>query len=283
MDKLEQAAIVDVERLNIDNVNVASAGSKDHFIQNLNALTPLLTVLITAISVVFTFCFQLLQTKATSEDKQDVAWRAALDKVTSDEKSADIAAFEVQTFAENPRYRAQARTIEATLLPILPDKYEFDAAFFLLLKDTDKTCQSDILVVARNESNRLRDLYHATVPLVDGKPTDDPSKSFENFVLHPDAFFTEDSQQDKLNQALVDAWKLDSVTAGLSSLWNPKNPRLSPGNADLSGIVFLNNDFSGVDFSQASMDDVEFFGSCSVERAKFPTKEPHHNCHPEAK
>jgi len=263
-----------------DNPKPDIGTGRDRFIQRIGALTPLLTVLIAAVGAVVTICFQTVQAKMTSDEKEDAEWRAALDKVSADENSAEIGVFEVQTFAQNPKYKNEARSIEAAMLPILADKYEFDAAFDLLLARTnDSTGQNDIIVIARTESNHLRDLYEIARKQRKGAARS-PTASLEDFVLHPEAYFTEDDQQDNLRRALVDTWKLDTVTNGLSKMWKPGNTNdLSPGEADLAGIIFLNRGFDGVDFSHATMDDVYFVGSCSTANANFGATKPAVDCH----
>lgn len=279
MDKPQETPLVDVAKVNIDNVNVAGAGKRDEIAQRLIALTPLLTVLATVIGVVFTFCYQIYQTKTTSNDQQDVEWHAALDKVSWNGDTPEPGAFQLVSFAEKPRYKAEARSIEATLLPQMSNKYEFDSIFFLLLKDTDNSSQLDIIAIARNESNRLRDIYAHSV--MHEKKTADNS-DLERFVLNPEDFLTEDSQENDLRQALDDTWKLDSTIHGLSTLWNHSGgsgtDKIEPAEADLSGIIFLNNHFDGVDFSRASMDDTHFVGNCSVDQAKFPQNAPSRHC-----
>ena len=77
--------------------------------------------------------------------------------------SPEPGAFQLVSFAEKPKYKTQARSIEASLLPEMSNKYQFDSIFSLLLNGTDSSNQLDIIAIARNESNRLRDIYARTV------------------------------------------------------------------------------------------------------------------------
>jgi Pentapeptide repeats (8 copies) len=271
MDQPESAPMVDVQKVDIDHVNVMGTG-KSTTAQTWVALTPLLTVLITAIGIVFTFCFQLVQTRTASLQKVDSDWRAALEKVSVDEESAAIGAFEMQSFLADPKYGDQARAIAAAVLPTVANRYEFDAAFFVLLGKTNQKNQADIITIATSISNRLMDLHSTALLYLKEKP-EPKDKSLENFVLNPDQFFSDSSQSSYLLRTQTEAWKLDSVIGGLSTIWrggNGNGPILVPDGADLSGIIFLNHNFQGVDFTHASLANAYFIGDCTVDANSLP-------------
>src|SRR5258708_28785024 len=91
--------LVGVQKVDIDHVNVTGTSTTNSSTaQTLNALTPLLTVLITAIGFVFTFCFQLVQNHTDALQKVDTDWRAAVEKISLDEDTAANGVFEMQSF-----------------------------------------------------------------------------------------------------------------------------------------------------------------------------------------
>ena len=159
MAQLATSPLVDVQKVDIDHVNVGGTG-KSSTSQTLNALTPLLTVLITAIGLVFTFCFQLVQNRTAGLEKVDTDWRTAVEKISPDEKAAAAGAFEMQSFYTDRKYSDQAKTIAAVVLPSVPDKTEFDAALFELLGNTSQQNQGQIITIAKGVSDQIRDLCH---------------------------------------------------------------------------------------------------------------------------
>jgi len=281
MEQAESSPLVDVHQVEIDHLNVTGT-NKSTAAQTWIALTPLLTVLITAIGLVFTFCFQLIQTRAASVQKVDSDWRTALEKVSTDKQTAAIGAFEMQSFLTDAKYGDQARAIAAAILPSVASHHEFDAAFFVLVQETDQQNQAAIIAIATNISNRVRDLHEIALKEMKDNPKPiDPS--LENFVLHPDQFFSEDEQSDYLKETDEETWKLDSAIGGLSSIWHgSKTTRRvkMDEDTDLSGIIFYNasfRDFRGIDFNHAIMNDVYFLGPCNVDASKLP-KEVHQEC-----
>ena len=281
MEHAESPALVDVRQIDIDHVNVTDT-NKSVAAQTWIALTPLLTVLITAIGLVFTFCFQLIQTRTASSQKVDSDWRAALEKVSTDEQTAAIGAFEMQSFLTDPKYGDQARSIAAAILPSVASHQEFDAAFFVLVQKTDQHNQVAIIAIAANVSNRVRNLHQiALKQLRDNPKSIDPS--LENFVLHPDQFFSADEQSEYLKETDEETWKLDSAIGALTSMWHGSRTirRLKvDDDTDLSGIIFYNaslRDFRGIDFTHATMNDAYFLGPCNIDPSKLP-KEIHQEC-----
>ena len=261
--------LVGVQKVDVENVNLSVPG-KDSSAQKWIALTPLLSLLITALTLLSSSILQFYQGHSGSMQKEDSDWRSALEKVSLEQNSAAIGTFEMQSFLGTRRHRDQARSIATALMPNIVDKYEFDAAFFVLLEKTDQNNQNDILSIARSISNDLRELHQNATRANGCRLVNDCSLSM--FVMQPEQFLDSETQANELRQALTDAWKLESVCSGLSSIWGTKGSRTSvePKKSDLSGIIFLNNDYSGVDFREASMQDTEFIGKCSVDKDKLP-------------
>jgi hypothetical protein len=275
---MEQAAIaplVEVEKVAVDHINVGTVRSD--MAQTLLALTPLLTVLITAVGIVFTLCFQFYQTREQAFEKEDSDWRAALQKVSMDESSSAIGAFEMQSFLGTSKYHTQARSIAAAILPAVRNRYEFDVALGNLLDDTNAQNQTDIITVAYNLSNSIRASYAAAVRKAT-TPTQPVQITLQQFILDPETLLNDDTDSSQLDTAETQAWELDSVIHGLSSLW-PRSGRRAhtgkglalPKHADLQGIIFLNADVTGVDFTRAAMDGSYFIGTCVTADAKMPS------------
>src|SRR5271170_1032152 len=116
MAQADTSPLVSAHKVDIDHVNVAATG-KSNTAQTLNALTPLLTVLITAIGLVFTFCFQLLQNRTEALQKVDTDWRTAVASISVNGTAAATGAFEMQSFYKNPKYGGEAKTIAAIVIP----------------------------------------------------------------------------------------------------------------------------------------------------------------------
>jgi hypothetical protein len=265
----ESASMIDVKNVDIANMNVA-VPEKSRAIQAWIAMTPVLSILIAALTLFSTMFIQIYQSHAASAQKEDSDWRTALEQISTDEKSAAIGTFEMQSFLDAEKHKDQARSIAAALMPNITDKYEFDAAFFVLLKGTKPNNQTDITGIARTVSNELRGLYQRSLEL---NGCDHPRDcSFAAFTAQPDRFFLEQTQSDLLAQTLTDLWKLDSVSSGLMTIWSHKfnGVSLQPGKLDLAGIIFLSNDFRGIDFRDASMDHAEFVGNCHVDANRLP-------------
>jgi len=262
--------LIGVQNVDVDQMNIA-VREKAPSSFNLASLTPLLSILIAGMTMLSTSMIQIYQSHNSSAQAEDSEWRQALVKISSEgENSAAIGTFEMQSFLAGERHKAQARSIAAALMPNITDKYEFDAAFFVLLRQTDQTNQTDVVGIARTLSNHLHNLYDTAVANKGCKGS--PDCTFVAFVRNPEKFYDNASQSESLRSTLSDLWRLDSVGSGLSTLWhsNQRGVSAHPGDLDLSGIVFLNNDFSNIDFSQASMDEAEFIGKCPVYQGKTP-------------
>jgi hypothetical protein len=282
----ERATNVDIHDVDIDHVNVKGS-QPGSTVQGWVALTPLLTVLITAIGLVFSFCFQIVQTRTAAREKVDSDWRAALEKATGSETASGYTAFEIESFQLDKVYGKNATSIAVSLLPTIKTPFQFDVAFFGLLEHTTEDDQDQVVSVARKLSLQLMRLRKAAlasqgkIPQAEGAEPLDPSVA--NFVLHPERFYAE--ADPALEQAETTAWELDTASAGLSSLWHGTKERraLKPGSVDLSGVILANQDFSGIDFREASMSDTVFAGHCKVDRNKLPAGAPAPECESDAK
>lgn len=274
MAQLKPSPLVDVQKVDIDHVNVGETG-KSGTSQTLNSLTPLLTVLITAIGLVFTFCYQLVQNRTAALQKVDTDWRAAVEKISLDEDSAATGAFEMQSFFKDPKYGEQAKTIAAVVIPSVANKSEFDVSFSELLKNADQQNQGQIISIARNVSDQIRETCDGFAAS-EKKDSGFCDRSLANFVINPQSYFSEATQSDQIKKVLTETWKLDTVDGGLSSLWRVRG--FKPGNADLSGIIFYNNDLQGVDLRQATLDGVLFVGTCKVDGSLLPRGLPPPQC-----
>jgi hypothetical protein len=180
MDQPEQVPLVQVEKVDIANQNV-TAQPKSHLSQALIAATPVFTVLVTAVGIVFTLCFQLVQARMEARQKDDSEWRAAVEKISVDKTAAAIGAFEMQSFLGHPKYGDQARSIEAAMIPAIDSQDEFDVALFNLVKNTDETNQDDIVLIASKLSNRVRDSYSAAMKKFGNGPVPE-NLTLESFI-----------------------------------------------------------------------------------------------------
>jgi hypothetical protein len=182
-----------------------------------------------------------------------------------------VGAFQMESFLDDKGHRDQAREIAATLLPKIEDKFTFDVLFFDLSSGITNDNQNQIVTLDGILVGKLRDDYDKAMSHKGSKPLP-PDTSFANFIQHPDLFLDDESQSYLLADALNTAWELDSTSSGLSSAWKQgAGINVSPKDQDLSGIVLLNNDFSGIDFQEASsMRDAMIIGDCMINGTKIP-------------
>jgi hypothetical protein len=282
MNPSESTPQIDVGAVNVDHVNMpAGAGAaKSNAAQTWTALTPVLTILISTIAMLLTFFGQMAQVKqasmatkveaqqaresvaAAAQQKEDSDWRQAVEKVSITGESSAITAYEMESFLSSPRYGGQARSIAVAASPVIADAFEFDSAFFVLLGQTNEGNQGDLLNVARSVSNHVRDLHRAAMVARPGRSVPKDG-SLQHFVISPEDFFVEGKETDQLKEALLELWKLDSVSSGLSSLWlgGQKARVAKPQGADLAGILFLGHDFRGLDFRSDDLTGTVFLGA----------------------
>lgn len=264
------STMVDVQNVDIDHVNLTNV-SKSNAAQTWVALTPLLTVLITAVGLVLSFWIQMVQQHNTARQKIDSDWRAAIEKAAANEGSSAFIALEMQSFEADPVYGRLAKSIAIGALPTVNNQFQFDTAYAGLIEHTEADDQDEVISIARNLSLRLMKLHDSALQ---GLQSDSglADKSLANYVAHPERFYPEGARTPQLQEAEQAAWELDSVSAGLSTLWHgTKTIRaIRPGSVDLSGVIFLNHDYKGIDFTRTSMDETYFFGDCSVDLERLP-------------
>jgi len=264
MDQPGNGPLVDVQTANVK----VTESSLSHRAQAIIALTPILTILVTAISGLGAFYLHTYEQRSISRARDDSEWRVALQKISLHEENAPIGAFEIQSFLGSPRHGRQARSIEAAILPAVLNVDEFDAAFFVLLTDTDANNQSDIISIASHLSNDIRNLHDEAIEKHCGHDGCPANIELKNFVLYPESYFHDDDQSARLGLANVKIAELESVTGGLADFWQGKGKKrkVSPQGDDLGGVIFYKGDFKGVDFTGAFLADAHFVGDCQVDR-----------------
>lgn len=253
---------------------VSQIPDKSYFKRAMDVLVPLLPVGITAATFLISYHFQVVQQTSQAASAEDTEWRKALEPIgKKDSGAAALGAFEMESFfTKNGHHFAQARAIDASLLPRIDDKFTFDVLFFDLIPETTQDSLNQIVTIDSLITTQLRELYSAAIGNHQNEhlPKD---MSFRNFIEHPAAFFDESTQSTDLNDVLTKTWELDSVTDGLRALWlgDYADHHLTPDKQSLGDTVFLNGDFTGVDFRHtASMGDVQFYGDCKVDSSKLP-------------
>jgi len=235
----------------------------------IKAFLPALAFLVTAV----TLFSQMHQNDVSAQKDEDSQWRASLDKVDYQDPGATIAALKLESFLTSKRYAGQARTLTASLLPLIENVNVYDQLLYSLQITTHQngklSNEQDLIDIARSVSNRVRGNYKDAMRLHPAMNADDP-QIFSMFVRAPDKFLNQtDSDQSKLlNKTLANLWKMDSVTERLVLLWRegPGRNGVSVENQDLSGISFIavdKLDLSGVDFSKADLTDSYFYGQCT--------------------
>jgi hypothetical protein len=254
-------------------------------VRNNKTLITLLPVIITGATFLLSFSAQLYQQRVRTQEARDAEWRSALKQVsTKQSETAVQGAYEMVSFLDDAKYGAQAAAIAAALLPSIRDHIAFDLVFFNLIERENRGNQNEFIAIDSSLTQQLLDAYgQAKENLGDLKTPPTGGDSFSNFLLHPEQFFREDTDSDKLAFVLDKAWELDSVSDGLSQLWSGqlKGKRPTLDHQGLNDLVFLNNDFSSVDFRGAGrMNNVQFLGDCKVNRAMLPPAGTTVNCSP---
>lgn len=256
--------------------NAAVNASRRRKARKEKLLITVLPVIITGATFVLSFSAQLWQQHVQSRETRDSEWRKALQQVSSkDTETAIQGAYEMESFLDDSRYGSQARAIAADLLPSITDHRSFDLIFANLLEKANQQNQSEFIAVDVALTDQLEDEYYKAIQSfndlsnVKAVPAD---KSFPGFLMHPDRFYSEDAESDKLAYVLSKTWELDTVSHGLARLWSRHSNALSPDGQFLSDMVFFNNDFSNVDFRHTrEMDDIQFIGGCRVDQAMLPS------------
>jgi hypothetical protein len=216
--------------------------------------------------------FQESQQRAQEDATANSEWRKALEDLTAkDGPSASVGAYEMVSFLGAAKYGDQALAIVPSLLTKIDNPLTFDVILFDINPHINQDNQSQLITIDTILARDLSDLYR-TVTHTD---TSAKNRSFGAFLQAPDQFIDGSVHADLLNQAWTQTWELDSVSSALSNDWKGVNwpaGHPTPQDQDLSGgVVFLNNDWSGIDFSGAELEGIAFFGKCKIDqKTKLP-------------
>ena len=235
----------------------------------------LLPFIITAGTFVLSFAQQYRQHADETQATRDSEWRKAVQQVSS--KESDVAiqgAYEMESFLDDQQHASQAISITSALLPNVNDQRFFDILLFGLVPKANQKNQSQLIALDVALATQLNDEYYRVVKTFTKTKPSPADNTFPNFLMHPDQFYSEDSESDKLAYVLAKAWELDSASHGLAKLWNhePSAPGTTPDGQSLDGVILFNNDYSKVDFGHArGMNNVRFIGDCKVNATTLPS------------
>ena len=232
---------------------------------------------ITVIPFIFTgatFLLQMWQQHVESRAKVDSEWREAMRQVSSAKSETAIqGAYEMESFLNDKKYGSQAGAIAAALLPNIDDHIAFDLIYFDLLDGkATKYNQNEFIAIDSSITQQLKDEYYKVQDTFGPSKPAPRDNTLENFVMNPDLFYRDNSESDKIGYVLNKTWELDSVSNGLALLWSHQLTKetVDPSGQGLQDLVFLNNNFSNVDFTRATMNNVEFVGDCKVNEKLLP-------------
>jgi len=249
------------------------------------SLTPVISVLIAALTVIISFHQEKEKAKIEWQKEQDErteairkakaddysAWRDVIKNVKLDDPSSvQMGLFTLQGFLDaKSDHAAEARSIAITLLPLTANEDGFDVIFSRLRSQTSKANQSDLIAIDKKVSSLEND---AMVDAINGNPARPHcAKKLPKLFFQSEECFEEKRDFDKftLNRIWLYSWELDTVSSGLASLWKQVGTDSRPADVpDQKGIILENQDFSGLDFS-----GVDLSGStihyCDLRGAKF--------------
>lgn len=252
----QRQKLADFAQTAVESKKAAHAFAKVQLLAKiLTPILPVIAILLTAGTLVF----QIVQFSKTSEAQRDSAedtqWHESMKSVATQPASAAlVAAFNMQSFLDSPRYGEQARSILSTLLPDIEDSSGFDVVFFNLRRTTDEKRQDELVGIARIVAAKDLDIFNAE--------NHGPTKTFQGFVRDPTTFYQNEQDSPKLRLALARSWEIDSISQGLSYLWLPNTATFkgSPSGRNLAGII-LESNFAGVNFSSANLNSASFWGA----------------------
>ena len=267
MEDAKTSVALSVDHLKVDRVSIWNSDRTGTLVK----LAPLITAFVTAVALLVSTATNAWLSEAGMVERNNTAWRNALEKVSMEDKQAVVGTLEMQTFFGDKEYGKQARAIAAVLLPRVSDPSAFDTALYQMRNGSRSLNELHYATMARTITSSLHNLY----VLAKGSRTADqlpPDSSFENFVQHPEAFVQGTAEADWLERAQGETWKLDSVSNILSDSWKQSNTHAIASSMDLSGIIFSGHDFSGIDFRAVDMEGSSFVGSCKVDPQALPSK-----------
>jgi hypothetical protein len=219
-------------------------------------LLPAFAFLVTA----FTFMWQIEQGKQAARAQEDSQWRSAVEKIGPTAPPAAVGVLEMKSFFVSD-YAKESRPVAASLLVAVDDPNIFDDVYFDLVNEATPTGDGNLIALARALTSRLKDTRDRCISARrPGRAQATPSLA--DFLDAPGDYCDNQSDLDKIE---ADTVKLDSVSQGLSALWKNPTRKMTPKGEDLNGIVFLDGDFSKLDFQGASLIGSVFYGDCRLE------------------
>lgn len=223
----------------------------------ITALTPVLAILITAI----TLGIQTSQTNRKVVFEQDQAeeseWRDVLKNISlRDSDSVEMGLFTLQGFFDSKsKHAAEARSVAVALLPLTSNEDGFDIIFARLHRATSDSNRGDLYgigrKVAENERESLKKAFAQLSDVPPGCVT-----SYPDSFLSREKCFPEDSNLDSttLKSIWLYSWEIGSVSDGLVKLWNRPDGTAKLKGENLSGVILDGADLSGIDFSGAHLE-----------------------------
>ena len=236
--------------------------------RSLSKLVPLLTIVVGLLSFVAGLW---VNTQNANQNRQE-QWRQALEKVSFDEPNILTTGFLMESFAADPEYSDQARSIQAEALTRTNVPATFDLIFQSMLEaTTNRDDQLHLVRVAEALSIELSQLHRST------KSTSD----FQTFLMHPDQAF--DPRSPSYARTLTLLWELDTVSHGLYCSWAKACPEyptnLSPDRLDLTQVLWLNNELPQPILARLQKAP-QFFKTCSVQNVNGDSNRPQLICVP---
>lgn len=227
-------------------------------------LLPTLAFVVTAGALVW----QIQQGKVTAQAEEDSQWRAALEKIELDPKSAHVGALEMESFFSIDQRKRVARIIAASLLAKIDDPNIFQLVF----EDIETHQQSDLVLLARMLTLRLQDSYDGHSNVLNQEGCHQAKSSFKLFLSKPECFYADNdpAQNKEIEEIDLTESKLDSVTRELAALWANSKSGLTAANQDLQNIAFYTSDrvdYAGLNFHGSQLDGSGFYGQCDVSGA----------------
>ena len=234
---------------------------------------------------------------AKSQDEQRKSaertqWRDALKSLSfKDDASVLSSSLQLQTFFDVPDYASMSRSSATKLLPLLGQGSHFDIIWKGIIAKTDEGNQHDLITVAQEIGSEEFWLFQKVTgkKFSPDKVADMPS--FIDFLVDPsrpergwtnergtsagassfgvtssDSEYVRDGELNPIKRATASAWKLSTITQSLQYLWSRKE--LTPGGVDLNGVILLDGDLSGIDFSK-SLAPPSIIHHCNLTGASF--------------
>ncbi len=222
-------------------------------------LTPVLALLITAAALVFqtmqfrkTISFQANQFAQTSAleavKNEDAKWQELMKSVSfKDPKSALVGALSMQAFFESDRYGKQSRSIAVALLPEINNVNAFDEIFAQIIHHSREDNENDLVSISVMLSMSARQIHGTQATAMPDREPIPPFLQFDVAAIDPNPEYKNEgkSMEDK-----VIAWELETVSHGLSNLWEDDH---LPMDKALRSVTLEHASFQGLDFANADL------------------------------